>query len=501
MPADLPTTPDPNPAPARIPDLIVAGDHVLTMDGARTILVDAAVLVADGTILGVVDRAEAARRHPGVPTLGGPGAVVTPGFVNAHQHLTGDRLIRSSIPDDLPAGEAIFSWAVPVHAAHTGDDDELSATLACVEAVTHGVTTTIEAGTVAHPARVAAGMATVGMRGTVGTWGWDVEDGPFAAPAPEVLERQAAVLDAFPPGGLVTGWVTLVGHDLMSDELVGGASALARARGTGLTFHLSPSVSDVTAYLARTGRRPVVHLDDLGVLGPHVLVAHAVHLDDAEVDALLRSGTAVAACPWAYLRLGQGVTGAGRHAELVRRGGRVALGCDSENAGDLVDPLRAAALFAGLAKDTRVDPTWFGAHDALELLTVRGAEAVGLGGLVGTIEPGRRADLVVHGRRPGLDPARPRPRAPAGVGQRRPGRAGRGDRRPGRREGRSVHHRRRRRPARRGRRRGPAPARAGRDRRPAPVAFGQTIRPLLVSRSHREMAASAEGARCRTPTP
>ncbi len=174
----------PTPASTPVPELIVAGDHVLTMDEARTVLVDAAVLVADGTILGVVDRAEAVRRHPGVPTLGGRGAVVTPGFVNAHQHLTGDRLIRSSIPDDLPAGEAIFSWAVPVHAAHTADDDELSATLACVEAVTHGVTTTIEAGTVAHPARVAAGMAGVGMRGTVGTWGWDVEDGPFAAPAP-----------------------------------------------------------------------------------------------------------------------------------------------------------------------------------------------------------------------------------------------------------------------------------------------------------------------------
>ena len=84
----------------------------------------------------------------------------------------------------------------------------------------------------------------------------------------------------------------------------------------------------------------------------------------------------------------------------------MALGCDSENAGDLVDPLRAAALFAGLAKDTRVDPTWFGAHDALELLTVRGAEAVGLGGLVGTIEPGRRADLVVQvAARPGSRPA------------------------------------------------------------------------------------------------
>jgi 5-methylthioadenosine/S-adenosylhomocysteine deaminase len=391
-------------------DLIVTGGHVLTMDASRTILLDAAVVVADGTIVEVGDRAAALARHPSAPVIGGPRLVVTPGFVNAHQHLTGDRLIRSSIPDDLAPGEAIFSWAVPIHAEHTGDDDELSATLACVEAVTHGVTTTIEAGTVAHPERVAAAMTAVGMRGTVGTWGWDVADAPFSAPADEVLDRQRAVLDCYPPGGLVTGWVTLVGHDLMSDALVAGASSLARARGVGLTFHLSPSATDPAAYLARTGVRPIIHLDRLDALGPHVLVAHGVHLDDDELDAVLATRTGIAACPWAYLRLGQGVTSEGRHAELVRRGGRVAIGCDSENAGDLVDPLRAAALFAGLAKDTRADPTWFGAHDALELLTISGAEAVGLGDLIGSIEPGKRADLVVHGGGPnwvppGHDPA------------------------------------------------------------------------------------------------
>jgi 5-methylthioadenosine/S-adenosylhomocysteine deaminase len=237
-----------------------------------------------------------------------------------------------------------------------------------------------------------------------------VADAPFSAPADEVLDRQRAVLDCYPPGGLVTGWVTLVGHDLMSDALVAGASSLARARGVGLTFHLSPSATDPAAYLARTGVRPIIHLDRLDALGPHVLVAHGVHLDDDELDAVLATRTGIAACPWAYLRLGQGVTSEGRHAELVRRGGRVAIGCDSENAGDLVDPLRAAALFAGLAKDTRADPTWFGAHDALELLTISGAEAVGLGDLIGSIEPGKRADLVVHGGGPnwvppGHDPA------------------------------------------------------------------------------------------------
>lgn len=162
-----------------------------------------------------------------------------------------------------------------------------------------------------------------------------------------------------------------------------------------MTMHLSPTSSDPEVYLARHGRRPAVHLDALGVLGPHLLLGHGVWLDDEEIDAVLASRTAIAYCPWAYLRLGQGVTGQGRHGEIVRRGGRVALGCDGVNASDSVDILRTAALAAGLAKDQRVDPTCFSAHDALELATCAGAEAIGMADRIGSIEPGKKADLVV----------------------------------------------------------------------------------------------------------
>lgn len=378
------------------PDLLVVGHDVITMNARREILRHGAVAVRSGVITAIGKADDLRARWPGVPVLGDDDAVVTPGFVNAHHHLTGDRLIRSTIPDDLPPGESIFTWVVPVHAAHSPDDDELSATLSAAEQVENGITTIVEAGTVAHPTRVATALRHVGVRGTVGTWGWDVEDGPYAAPAAEVLERQAALLDEQAGDPLVQGWVTLVGHDLMSDELLQGASELARNRGTGLTFHISPHAGDPASYLARTGHRPLVHFDRLGALGPHVLLAHAVHLDDAEVEVLIRTRTAVAYTPWAYLRLGQGVGRAGRHAEIARAGARVALGCDSENAGDTPDPLRTAALAAGIAKDQLADPTRFGAHDAFELATIRGAEAIGMADRIGSLEVGKRADLVVH---------------------------------------------------------------------------------------------------------
>lgn len=377
------------------PTTVIRGD-ILTMNVAGDVIVDGAVAVRGNVIIAVGSAAEVFAAHPEASTIGSADAVVTPGYVNAHQHVTGDRLVHSCIPDAIDSQEAIFGWAVPVHSAHTGDDDELSASLAAVEALCNGITCTVEAGTVAHPQRVATALERAGMRTMLGQWGWDVAGAPFAAPAGEVLDRQRIMLDTLAPGGLVEAWVTLVGHDLMSDELVSGASALARERGVGITFHMSPHGGDAVSYLARTGRRPMVHLDELGVLGRHVLVAHGVHLDDEEVQIVLRTETAIAACPWAYLRLAQGVTVAGRHGDLFRGGGRLALGCDAENAGDAVDILRAAALFVGLERDRSMDPFSITAHHGLELATIRGAEAIGKDSLIGSLEVGKQADIVVH---------------------------------------------------------------------------------------------------------
>lgn len=377
-------------------ELLVRGSDVVTMDAAGTIVRDGAIAIVGDTIVAVDSFVTLRARHPNAQVIGTADSIVTPGYVNAHQHLTGDRLVHSCIPDAIDSQEAIFGWAVPIHAAHTPDDDELSATLAALEALTNGITCTIEAGTVAHPDRVAAAVTKIGMRTRIGQWGWDVDDAPYAAPAAEVIARHAALLDRLPVGGLVEGGVTLVGHDLMSDELVAGASELARARGAGMTFHISPHSGDATSYLARTGKRPLVHLDSLGVLGEHLVLAHAVHLDDAEQTLVLQTGTAIASCPWAYLRLAQGFVGAGRHGELYAAGGRMALGCDSENAGDAVDILRAAALFVGVARDRTLDAFGLTARDGLALATIRGAEAIGKGDIIGSIEVGKQADLVVH---------------------------------------------------------------------------------------------------------
>jgi 5-methylthioadenosine/S-adenosylhomocysteine deaminase len=377
-------------------ELLITGGDIITMDADRRIILDGAIAVSGGTIVAVGTSSELIAAHPNAPRLDASGCVVTPGFVNTHQHMTGDPLARSCTPDDLAPGESIFSWAVPLNDAHTPDDDGVAATLTLVDSLLNGVTTVIEAGTIGHLEPAAQAAREVGIRAGLGVWGWDIEHGPFTAPTAETLARQAETLDLLPAGGLVEGWVTLVGHDLASDELLAGAADLARSRGAHMTMHISPTSNDPAAYLARAGVRPLVHFDRLGMLGAHLMLAHAVWLDDEEVALVRSSGTSIAYCPWAYLHHGQGVFQEGKHMAMHRAGVAIGLGCDAPNANDGVDILDAARLAVGIAKDAAIDPTCCSAYDGLEMATIGGATAAGMADRIGSIEVGKSADVVVH---------------------------------------------------------------------------------------------------------
>ena len=179
---------------------------------------------------------------------------------------------------------------------------------------------------------------------------------------------------------------------------------------TNLTFHLSPHAGEVSQYLEKTGMRPINHLSELGVLGSHVLIGHAVHLNDSELETLLHSKTAIASCPWAYLKLGQGVTKFGRHPEFLSKGGRLSLGCDTENAGDNKDLLSTARLFSGLIQEANLKLDKPASHYALELITISGAEALGLKEEIGSLETGKRADVVlIDTSGPSWQPSAPDP--------------------------------------------------------------------------------------------
>src|SRR5690606_28375638 len=123
-------------APPRLmrPTILVAGGDVVTMNPARDVLVGGTVAIDGDRIVAVGSTSELRAAYPDADVFDASGCVVTPGMIDAHQHLTGDPLVRSCIPDLLPPGASIFEWSVPLHGAHTGDDDEASGLLSAVEA-------------------------------------------------------------------------------------------------------------------------------------------------------------------------------------------------------------------------------------------------------------------------------------------------------------------------------------------------------------------------------
>ena len=163
-----------------------------------------------------------------------------------------------------------------------------------------------------------------------------------------------------------------------------------------MSFHMSPAKLDPEGFVAEFGQRPMIHLGELGVLGPDVAMTHCVQVDDQELAVMAETGVSVAHCPTTALKVSYGVTQVGKMPEMVMSGINVGIGTDGNNASNYSDLMRATYLVAGLFKDARQDPQMFPAEKAYEMATLNGARAMGMEDRIGSLEVGKRADVVVH---------------------------------------------------------------------------------------------------------
>lgn len=381
-------------------DLIIDGWQVVTMNDHRDIIRNGAVAVRDGRIVAVDKASTVHAEFTAERTIGGDRFVVTPGMVNSHIHITGEPLTRGYVPDDTPFVENVFMWLCPLYSVYTAAEERLSAQLAAVEMLKSGTTSFLEAGTIRFLDEVVDGLVEVGIRGRVGRWVWDLPPEPsvYQQRTDEAVDHLRSQLDRYPagPDDRVGAWSILVGHTTCSDPLWLAARELATEHGTGFSFHMSPAMLDPDGFIAEFGQRPMVHLAELGVLGPDVVMTHCVQVDDREVAIIAETGAHVAHCPTTALKVSYGVTQVGKMPEMDMAGINIGIGTDGNNAANYSDLMRATYLVAGLFKDARQDPQMFPAERAYEMATLGGAAALRLGDHIGSLEVGKHADVVLH---------------------------------------------------------------------------------------------------------
>jgi 5-methylthioadenosine/S-adenosylhomocysteine deaminase len=387
-----------SPSPLLPVDLLVLGGTVVCVDDAFTVLEEGAVAVGGTDIVAVGPAAELKGRFAPRRVLDASGHAVLPGLVNGHTHVA--MTLFRGMADDLALETWLHDHIWPAEAAYVDRESVArGTTLACVEMLRGGITTALDM--YWFPRECALAARRTGMRLVVGGV---LIDGPGAdgLSHEERLAENRALLEEFGRDPLIG--VSIQPHSTytVSPEHLVEAHRLAGEFGVLFALHASETEAEVRTVVERYGRTPVRHLDALGLLGPKTTLHHAVHLDDAEIALLARTGTSAVHCLESELKLASGIP---RLPALLRAGVNVGLGTDgaaSNNDLDLWAEMRLSAL---LYKAIEKDPTAIPAREALRLATRGGAKAVGLDHLVGSIEPGKRADLVlVDLDRPHLSP-------------------------------------------------------------------------------------------------
>jgi 5-methylthioadenosine/S-adenosylhomocysteine deaminase len=329
-----------------------------------------------------------------VEVIEADGRVLLPGFVQTHIHLC-QTLFRGAA-DDLALIDWLKKRVWPMEAAHTAESLYASAGLGIAELIRGGTTCALTMETVSHTESVFQAVDESGFRATVGKCLMDKGEGV----PPDLCEDSDASIDE--SIALLERWHGEADNRIRyclaprfavscSRALLESVADLAHRHRVLVHTHASESVDEIELVEAETGQRNIEYLADVGLTGKHVVLAHCVWLNDSELEILRQTGTHVAHCPSSNLKLGSGLAPV---AEMLRRGLSVSLGADGapcNNRLDMFTEMRTAALIQKALRG----PTALPAQRVLRMATIDGARALGLGQEIGSIEVGKRADLVL----------------------------------------------------------------------------------------------------------
>jgi 5-methylthioadenosine/S-adenosylhomocysteine deaminase len=374
-------------------DLLVRKGCVITMDAKRRVFPDGSVAVSGGRIVGVGPDREVGVRFRGRRVIEANGAPVHPGFFDCHAHLS-FHLTRGAFPD-IAHGEydrLYKNWQNSI----TPEEEHASALLACLEMLHNGVTYFLEPGTVWETDAAVKAAERIGIRGSVAEpflWDIDTQTSQDVPRSPIDTKRAQRLLGKElwrnkDKDTLVRGHVGLFGAGTSSDELLLAAKACADGAQVILTQHQSfgvPVNED-----KRLGKHPLVHYAEIGALGRNVTFSHMNVIRDDEVGPVRDSGMALAWAPANYMNWGVATEFRSRAPEMFLLGVPVNIGADVAKVWGFGDQGLIAYLLA------RDGGSYLSPENVLEMQTVCGARAVGLEQELGSLEVGKRADLVIR---------------------------------------------------------------------------------------------------------
>lgn len=368
-------------------DLVVTGCTVLAHDEEERIAFreDAAIVVRDGVIEAVTGAADTADLAA-VERIEARGQVALPGLVNCHTHAP--MVALRGLAEDLPTEEWFNDVVWPVESNLTAKDVELGAGLACAEMIRGGVT--CFADHYFHMDVVAGVVAECGLRAHLG-------EAYFSSQGPRGRERslEFALGHRGAAGGRITTALAPHAPYTVTDADLTATAELARAHGLPVHLHAAENREQTDTSLARHGLTPVEVLDRAGLLDTDLLLAHGTGIIERDLPLLARTGgrTAVATVPRTYLRFGWPGTTPVRSLRAI--GVPVGLATDGAASNNSLDVWESMTLTSLIQKSTEGDPRWLTSRQALHHATLQSARAVGLGESVGSLAPGRRADIIL----------------------------------------------------------------------------------------------------------
>jgi 5-methylthioadenosine/S-adenosylhomocysteine deaminase len=370
-------------------DFIIHARYVVTMDAKLRVLNPGAVAVRGNQIVATGTPDDVSQRYTSKHVIDRPNAVLMPGMIDTHTHAPMS-LLRA-IADDKKLDDWLTNYIFPAESKNvTPDFVRWGTRLACLEMIRAGITTYTD---MYYFEDVEAETAKeAGVRGVLGQT-------IIGFPAPdhktwrEALDATEKFMQKYAHDDLVTPAVAPHSIYTLPDEALVASHELAVKYGEPLLIHVSETQKERDESLTKRNMTPTQVLEKLGVLDGRVVAAHGIWQDDNDFRILAKHGTGVAHCPSSNTKLASGVA---RVVDMLNMGVNVGLGTDGfAGSNDSADLVREMDLAAKLQKVTRLDPTALPAEQALAMATIGGARVLGMQSDIGSIEEGKKADLVI----------------------------------------------------------------------------------------------------------